>query len=214
MNIQSADILVYRLAGGDATGQHTFDLARLLDKAGVAVRILSNYGVGPAPADIRPWAQQVDYAGYTGDADLTILQYPLWFPLAERLRRAKGARIFWYHGVTPPTLWAAEAGRDLLRNGELRTELAWYAHLVVATSPFTAAELVRHAGYPREQIRVAPLGVDIAAFAAPTAQAELERLRVRWGIQDKRVLLYVGRVAGNKRIDLLIQALVRIGPNL
>ena len=209
---RTCHILVYRLYEGDATSRHTFELARIVAELGMRPAIFSSYGLGDLPADIRPIARQMDYAGYTAGADLTILQYPLWFPLAERFRARPGAGIFWYHGVTPPELWPEEDGRDLLETSQVRTELAHHAHLAVAASPFTAAELQRHSGYPAECVRVVPLGIDVQRFARLPQRAVLAKLGRRWRLEGKRVLLYVGRIAGNKRIDLLIDALALLAP--
>lgn len=212
MDLRTADILVYRLYDGDATSQHTFALARGLMQAGVRVQIHSNYPVGAVPPEIAPLAGQRHYADYRAGVDLTILQYPLWFPLAERFREGGGAKIFWYHGVTPPEFWPDPGERDLLSVSQTRTDLAWHAHLAVAASPFTADELHQHSGYPQGRTRVVPLGIDVARFAAPVAPAEVERVRSQWGLHGKRVILHVGRVAGNKRIDLLIDALAALAP--
>ncbi len=212
MSQRTCHILVYRLYEGDATSRHTFDLARAAADLDMRPAIFSNYGLGDLPADIRPIARIMDYAGYAGGADLTILQYPLWFPLAERFRTLNGAAIFWYHGVTPPALWPQSGGRDLLETAQVRTDLAQYAHLAVAASPFTAAELQRSSGYPADRLRVAPLGVDIARYATQPDPAQLAALRKQWRLEDRRVLLYVGRIAGNKRIDLLIDALSLLVP--
>jgi glycosyltransferase involved in cell wall biosynthesis len=206
----SADFLVHTLRSGDAIGQHTIELARLLGSAGMAVRIHSSYGVGPVPGDIAPLAQSLHYADYVGATDLTILQYGHWFPLAERFQQTPGRRIFWYHGVTPPPLWTDAATRGLLRNAQVRTNLAWDAHLVVATSPFSAAELQHHCGYPEERVRIIPLGVDVDALAQQPDPALLMQLRLQWRLQGKRVILYVGRIAGNKRVDLIIAAYAQL----
>lgn len=117
------------------------------------------------------------------------------------------ARVFWYHGVTPPALWGTNRDRDFLERSEVGAELAWCAHLAVADSPFGAAELGRLSGYPDPRIRVVPIGIDTASFLAKPPAKVLSKLGAKWNVSDKRVLLYIGRVAGNKRIDLLIDAL-------
>lgn len=207
MTERTCDILTYNLYRGDAVSQHTFELARVLAAMGMRPAIYSNYPPRDLPDDIRPIARQASYASYVSHADLTLLQYPLWFPLAERFRTSSGARLFWYHGVTPPEHWPLPEERDLLRIAQIRTELANHAHLAVAASPFTASELHAHCAYPADRMRVVPIGVDTGRFAATPDPALLARLRRRWNLDGKRVLLYVGRVAGNKRIDVLIQAL-------
>ena len=154
MAVRTCDILTYGLQDADATSQHTFDLARTLAAMGIRPAIHSHNAPRNLPADIWPIAQQTTYADYAPTADLTILQYPLWFPLAERFREVTGARVFWYHGVTPPEHWPIPGERDLLRTSQARTELANYAHLSIAASPFTAAELRSHAGVPADRLRV------------------------------------------------------------
>ncbi len=191
-----------------ALGLHTEALARVLDGLGweVSVALQNPRGVPAA------WRSRL--ARTPGPAELTILQYPIWFPLAETLHEASGATLFWYHGVTPPEMWSSAEDRDLLVRSVAGTELAWHAHLAVCDSPYIAGELRRYTGYPGERVRIVPLGVDGARFAAAPPAAELERLRSRWHLTGRRVLLYVGRIAGNKRVDLLIEALARLaGPH-
>lgn len=183
-----------------ALGLHTDALLRVLAGDGwqVGLELQNARGVPPAwRGCLNPLAQP---------PELTILQYPIWFPLAERFRTATGTAIFWYHGVTPPELWSGSE-RDVLTRSVAGTELAWNAHLAVCDSPFIAEELRRHTGYPADRLRVVPLGVDVARLAAPPPAAQLDRLRREWRLTGRRVLLYVGRVAGNKRVDLLIEAL-------
>ncbi len=203
-------ILINTLRLGDATSQHAFDLARALLQAGHEVQLLANFPPGPLPDDLRERIRQVHPGDYQPSAALTIVEYPLWYPLAERIREAPGARLFWYHGVTDPALWPTQGGADVLRNSLARTRLAWRAHLAVVTSPFTAAELIRHAGLPRERIHIVPLGVDLRAFADPALADQAQALRRRLKLGQRRVLLYVGRAAEHKRIDLLIDALAQL----
>jgi glycosyltransferase involved in cell wall biosynthesis len=210
MELRTLHFLVANMRHGDATSQHTFDLVRLFRNHGVNVQIYHNYPNGPLPDDIQPLVHQVDYAQYRPGADLTILQYPVWFPLAERFRQVPGAAIFWYHGVTPPALWGARPGLEMVQTAEVRTELAWHSHLAVTASPFTADELHRHSNYPSDRIHVVPLNIDIEALATAPSDEELTLLRRQWQAEGKRILLYVGRVAGNKRIDLLIRALAQL----
>lgn len=210
MQPRTLHFLVANMRNGDATSQHTFDLVRLLRQHGFKIEIHHNYPNGPLPDDILPHVRQTDYGQYLANADLTILQYPIWFPLAERFRQIAGAGIFWYHGVTPPALWGARPGLETVQTAEVRTELAWHAHLAVAASPFTADELHRHSDYPRERIHVVPLRIDVEALAKAPGAQELAELRRQWGAEGKRILLYVGRIAGNKRIDLLIRAVAQL----
>jgi glycosyltransferase involved in cell wall biosynthesis len=97
----------------------------------------------------------------------------------------------------------------LLATSIARTNLAWHATLVVATSPYTATELQRHADLPASHVRVVPLGVDLATFEQPDAAA-VARLRRTLGLTGRKVMLYVGRCVEHKRIDLMIETLAAL----
>jgi glycosyltransferase involved in cell wall biosynthesis len=147
---------------------------------------------------------------YHARADLTVLKYAIWFPLAERFRERSNPGLFWYHGVTPPHLWAGEYGRELLITSQMNSELVWYAHHAVADSPTNAQELHDWSGYPLERIAVVPIGIAVDRFRQAPSPQELNALRSAHGLHGKEVLLYVGRLAGNKRIDLLLAALAQV----
>ncbi len=206
---ETIDILIGNLRLGDAASQHTFELARALLAAGYRTRIVVNHRPGPLPDDLRGRIQQLHPGDYAPVADLTIVQYPIWYPLADRIQAAPGAALFWYHGITDPALWPDQA-TDLLTTSIARTSLAWHATLVVTTSPYTAAELQRHADLPPERMRIVPLGVAASDFSA--AAEPVAALRRSLGLDGKRVLLYVGRVAAHKRIDLMLTALAALAP--
>jgi hypothetical protein len=57
---------------------------------------------------------------------------------------------------------------------------------------------------------VVPLNIDVHALAQRSNEDELEALRRQRHLEGKRILLYVGRIAGNKRIDLLIRAVAQL----
>lgn len=208
--IQTASIAVPSLLTKDATGSHTLDLVRMLKNEGVATEIVCNFAANDLPADALSLVRIEEHPPYNFKNDLTIFQYPIWSSLAESLRFSQKTTLFWYHGVTPPKLWASSDGHELMELSERRTTLAWHADLAVCASPFTADELHRHSGYPKERIRVVPLGVDVSEMTQKPSVEIIEQLRTRWNLQDKQVLLYVGRIAGNKRIDLLIEGLATL----
>ena len=85
--------------------------------------------------------------------------------------------------------------------------LGLYNHLSVATAPSrTAAEIMRKNGL---RIPVFPIscGVDQQRFR-PIADIDRQAMRQRYNLKtDRYTLLFVGRVDGEKRIDLLLQAL-------
>jgi glycosyltransferase involved in cell wall biosynthesis len=210
MNIPAADLLVSTLRPGDAVGEHTMALARLLAERGARPHIHTTRIPAPLPPDISQMATATPIGAYHPAAELTLLEYAIWFPLAERFRERTAPGLFWYHGVTPPHLWAGDFGRELLITSQLNSELVWFAHHAVAVSPYIARELHEWSGYPLERIAIVPNGVAVERFRQPPSPAALDALRSAHGLHGKEVLLYVGRLAGNKRIDLLLEALAQL----
>jgi len=195
---------------GDATSNHLFEIARILQRQGVRVQVFSNWQPGPLPDDIRPLVRQIEANQYQPQSDLVLVEYPGWCPLAERIRDARGVTIFSYQGITPPSLWGNGEGQEHLQLSETRSQLAWYSHLATAASAYTAEELHRHSGYPQERIQVLPYSVPVDAFRNRPSQEKLDQLRAQWHLQGKRVVFFIGRIAGNKRVDLAIGAFARL----
>jgi holo-[acyl-carrier protein] synthase len=210
MAFKTAELLAPSVQTGDATSNHLFDVARALRDGGARPQIICNYPPGPTPNDLRPLVRQTDYTGFQPGGDLLLLEYPSWFPLAERIRDSRGATIFSYHGVTPPHLWGSDFGREQMQISQIRTQLAWFAHLALTVSPYMRQELHQNASYPLERIRVLPLRIPLDQLRTRPPENTLARLRNQWGLAGKRVLLYIGRIAGNKRIDLAIEAVAQL----
>ena len=140
-------------------------------------------------------------------SDLYIYHYPSRHELMESIRGIdRGTVIFYYHNVTPPELWGSNVGRDELIRGVEGKALAHHADLCIADSPLNKQELVE-LGYDADRVFVLPLVVDLARFTPGEQDLELVQ---RHGLAGQRVLLFVGRMAGNKRIDLLIEALHKV----
>lgn len=197
----------------DAIGQCLLHQWRFFRRRGDEVRIYTQHLPEGIPDDVRPDVQVVSAAdllaqrdAYFRTADLYVYHYPGRYDLLETMKGLdRGAVIFYYHNVTPPALWGAHVGADDLARGQAGvSKLARYADLVVTVSPFNAAELARDHGCAPESIRVLPLAVPLDAFHPGPADPKLLHAH---GLEGKRVILFVGRVAGNKRVDLLVEAL-------
>lgn len=201
----------------DAIGQCLLHQWRFFRRRGDEVRIYTQHPPEGLPDDVRDGlrddVQVVSAAGllaqrdaYFRTSDLYVYHYPGRYDLLETMKGLdRGAVIFFYHNVTPPALWGARTGADDLARGQAGvSKLARYADLVVTVSPFNAEELVCDHGCAPESIRVLPLAVPLDAFHPGPADPALLRAH---GLEGKRVILFVGRVAGNKRLDLLVEAL-------
>lgn len=200
------------LTGPDAVGNNIIQQARFFQRRGYDVRIfLDNppVAVGPDIVSITTICSLSDLIGghqpfFTG-SDLFIYHYPVRYPLLESIKGIDyGAVLFDYHGVTPPELWGVDHDRELIMRSVEGVALVHHADLAIAHSSFTQRELIERYNYPAERTRVLPYAVPLEQYQPGEADPALVR---QYDLSDRRVLLYVGRMAGNKRIDLLVRAL-------
>ncbi|MBN2409222.1 MAG: glycosyltransferase family 4 protein [Candidatus Aminicenantes bacterium] len=147
-------------------------------------------------------SESKDFGAFSGPSsgDITILHFALPSPLTGAFRKLRSKKVLIHHNVTSPGFFAgtsdemvriARLGREELRS------LAGDVDVALADSAFNARELVEY-GFREPQ--VFPLYVDFAKYRKPM-NAFLHRL-----FRDGRTnILFVGRVAPNKRIEDLIK---------
>jgi glycosyltransferase involved in cell wall biosynthesis len=206
-------IVHVNLEGRDAIGQSILNQARFFRRKGDQVTIYLAHPPQHVPLRVRSLTrvasldelinpQATDFL----TSDLYIYHYPGRYALLESMKSLdRGAVIFYYHNVTPPELWGSAFHVDELRDSIAKAGMfAQYADLTVTPSKFNATQLVQDYGLDEERIRVLPLAVALEDFRpAPKPQGLLRR----HDLPGKPVILFVGRMAGNKRIDLLVEAL-------
>ncbi len=204
------------LVAQDAIGQCMLHQLRFFRRRGDEVRTYTLHPPEGVTEDIVELTRVVDLADliarrgeHFARSDLYIYHYPGRYPLMESIKGLeRGAVIFYYHNVTPPELWNAASDREALRHSATSVdELAYYADLVVTPSPFNAKQLVEEQHLERDQIRVLPLAVPLNDFSPGAPDPALVRF---YHADGRAVVLFVGRMASNKRIDLLIEALSKV----
>jgi glycosyltransferase involved in cell wall biosynthesis len=141
------------------------------------------------------------------NADIYIFHYPIFYPLFEAITWVdRGVVIMDYHGITPPKLWEGD-GLDGLIEGLRQRSLSRYADYAIAHSSYAREELLEARAINPERVYVMPYVVPLEGFQPGPRDAELV---ARYGLEGRPVLLYVGRMAGNKRIIDLVRALALI----
>lgn len=155
-------------------------------------------------ADVVDERIRDDRAGILG-ADLVLLQYLLHYPLMDVARLLPGGRlVVEYPGITPPRFYPPEDPFGLMTAEALRhLDLLDRADAVMVHSEYMRSELGELRPSAADRIEVVPLGVG-PAFAPGAASPEL---RGRWAPDGGPLLLYVGRLTANKRLDVLVSAL-------
>ncbi|MBL8798429.1 MAG: glycosyltransferase, partial [Planctomycetia bacterium] len=200
---------------GDALGQQLAEKVAFLTETGAEVRVFVEDDRRLHPV-VRPFARQTsaetldeESRAYLADADVIIADYSQFYSLLHLLPALAGGKariVLDYHGITPPHFWQ-ESNREPLERGIQQRGLVWSADLAVTHSRFGRQELLQPTGFPPE--RIAALGYVInAEFFQPGPPVRL--LHARLGLGDATLLLFVGRLAPNKRAPLLVEALDRL----
>jgi glycosyltransferase involved in cell wall biosynthesis len=142
--------------------------------------------------DVRPFGDPTARRG-----DVTIFHYALPSPMTEPFAQLDGAKVVQYHNITPSAFFAPyDAG--LFRLAALgRRELATLAgrvDLALGDSEFNRQEL-EALGFARTG--VLPIAVDTERLTTAPRRPALERILADGLIN----ILFVGRIAPNKRIE-------------
>lgn len=142
--------------------------------------------------------------------------YPLsWSAFLEARRR--GIKVVGTNHFMPENL--APYFPKAIRSGEVLEKLLWrwmmnlYNRLDAVTAPSrTAAAILRHAGLRRPVYPIS-CGVDLGRFK-PDPGIDRQAYCRRFGLDaDKTLFFFVGRVDGEKRLDLLISSLKLLDRN-
>ena len=126
-------------------------------------------------------------------------------PAAHRAKHYNPAlKLVWaYHGLTPPEFLSGFREKILVRVRKMEYVRSMRrSDLVQTFSEYIKSELAGEGIDPSKMITM-PFGVDMARFSS----GDGARARSKYGIGDSFLLLYVGRLAGLKRVDELIRAI-------
>lgn len=197
----------------DAIGQCLSNQVRFFRRRGDEVQVYLLHPPHDVPDDLASLAHVVGLADliargdrHFAQSDLYVFHYPGRYPLLESIKEIdRGVVIFYYHNVTPPEYWGSDFDQESLqRSLESVGLFTHYADLVVTDSQFNADQLVDQYGCESDRIRVLPLAVALDQFSPGPQDLTLRR---QYNLEGRRAILFVGRMAGNKRVDLLVEAL-------
>jgi glycosyltransferase involved in cell wall biosynthesis len=208
-------LLTHNARAGDAIGNQVAEKLAFFRERGARVRVFVECDQRLHP-DLRPHCCRLGDPEPRGEAwrflisaDLVIVEYSQYFGslgLLPLLAKGKPRLLFDYHGVTPPKLWG-EHNREALEQGARQRGLVWCADAALAHSRFTVRELQDQTGFPAERLHRLghPIDTDRFCPAPPRRQ-----FRHQLGLADASLVLFVGRVAPNKRVPVLVEALHRL----
>jgi glycosyltransferase involved in cell wall biosynthesis len=211
----------------DALGNHVLNQLRFFQSRGYRALALVEHIDQRHPPEVRQHLARVTLetlragpvnpqtrraVNHFANADIYVFNYSAYYQLAEAIRMVgHGVTIFDYHGVTPPRMWEGD-DTEALVEGQRQIQLARYADYAIAHSGFTRAELLGTGGVVDGRIYQMPYVVPLERFRPGRRDPALA---ARYGLaEDQPVLLYVGRMAANKRIVDLVRALALIRERL
>jgi glycosyltransferase involved in cell wall biosynthesis len=213
-------LLSHSAQSGDAIGRQLAEKAAFFLDRGADVRLFVetdrrlHNGLRPHTSRFAPPEPRGPHWRFLTSADLIVVEYSQYFALLELLPLLAGGRpriLFDYHCVTPPE-FAAANHRDLLERGQRLRGLVWYADAAIAHCRFAWRELIDGTAFPAELTHQLGYAVDGKWFAPGQPAAALrQQLNLPAGSQ---LLLFVGRVAPNKRVTVLIEAVARLRERL
>ncbi len=202
----------------DAVGTHVAAQIQSLAEAGFRPLLLTEFVDERIPRALRrfmvtvnlehilhPNAQTRRFAEHLHYSAVVIVNYSSYYKLAELIRHVQAPVLFDYHGITPPAIWGiGQPGYEDLVLGVAHRNLVQFADYAVAHSQYMVDELIATDLIAASRVSVQPYPAlhNIGYGGEPNRQ-----LQEQYGLVGKRVLLYVGRMARNKRIHILVEAL-------
>jgi glycosyltransferase involved in cell wall biosynthesis len=207
-------LLTYNARSGDAIGNHVAEKLAFFVDSGADARVFVESDEALHPG-IRPYCRLLaaepsgDGWAYLRDCDLVVVDYSQWYSLLgllPLLARERPRILFDYHGVTPPENWPGTQAEALAKGRRFRG-IVWCADGALAHSRFARRELLEPTRFPKE--RTALLGYVVESPAAAPVASFVD-LRDRLGLGAAQIVLFVGRLAPNKRVPLLADVLQRL----
>lgn len=190
------------LEPGDAVSDIARQAARLLGELGQPPLVLTR----TAPASMREAIAPLERALESPDAAL-IMHYWGFSTVTWMLRALGGPKALYYHNITPPRFFRRGTPvHDATTRGYAQlARIAGDFDLLIGDSRYNLNDLAPYLKAPRPALHIYPVVEPAALHAARYDRRLLERLR-RAGETN---LLFVGRVAQNKRHDRLMRAFSR-----
>ncbi len=190
------DQLVPAFHRGDAVGDEAYELKQFLRSQGYASEI---YCLTRDPG-LEDQARLFDEFPPPSRSDITLLHFALASALTTALIQCPSKKAIIYHNITPPEFFAeanpAMANLARLGRAELQS-LQPHVDLGLADSEYNRLELER-LGF--RNTHVYPLFIDFAKYEKPLSRFLYDMFR-----NDRTNILFVGRIAPNKRIENLIK---------
>jgi glycosyltransferase involved in cell wall biosynthesis len=209
-------LLAYNAPSGDAIGNQVAEKLAFFLERGADVRVFLESDQRLHPA-VENRGARIEEPGskfedreeswdFLKSADLILVDYSQYYALLDWLPLLAGGKariVFDYHGVTPPHLWG-DFNLEAIEKGSRRRGLVWFADAAWVHSRFAQRELLDATGFPEAWVRRLGFPVDLERFSPGSPRLDW---RQRLGLGPVKLMLFVGRVAPNKRVSVLVEAI-------
>lgn len=197
MNSSRLHQAVEAILPGDATSDQVLLLQRWLREMGLQSDIYAALNKGGQREGVRPFAPQ-DLAG----EDLVMFHHTMGSDMLDQLAAAGVPLLLIYHNITPPQFFSRldlGVAQQLLRGRKQLAQIRAQTVLALSDSPYSELEL-KDLGFATTG--VLPIVLDEAMVNIAPDEALLAACRAAGPL-----LLFVGRLAPNKRQEDLIKLL-------
>lgn len=197
---KQVDQLLVGFSPGDAISDYALWLQAVLRSHGYASSIYARHFKPELSSTVRPWQELFSH----GKSPQLLFHYSIGSDVLDALRSYVGRLFIIHHNVTPPEYYArVNPTLSMLQQQGIASlpSFATQAIHAFADSNFNAMQLVQ-AGFPC--VSVQPLPFTASRFADPPSR-RFDRLLRKFRTR----LLFVGRVAPNKRHDQLVRIAAR-----
>jgi 1,4-alpha-glucan branching enzyme len=191
---------------------HIGELSRALVARGHEVTVFTGKAEErPSGVEIReiPARHARDFLPHLGGFDIVHTQYHPCLYVGVLARRQGLPHVFTFHGFAPIRHWNSNRQRLKMIRRRMGTFFALRlgANAYIAVSHFLAWTLSSRYLVPGGKIEVIPNGVDLVRFSP---EVDGTPVRERYGLADKRVVLYLGRLTRYKGAHFLLSAAPKV----
>jgi glycosyltransferase involved in cell wall biosynthesis len=208
-NFTAASLAELMARGSGRVALYTFAYERPpID--GVEVRFLGGVNRHGLGTNVRAFLRTLKNARELAGYDRLVLAGPDVGALPAihlAKRRNPKMRLIWvYHGLTPPEQLASIKNRLLTRVRRLAYARSMKRSDRIKTDSRYSKDELAGWGVDPSKVTVIPIGIDLTRFSPGPG----DNVRASFGVGDRFLLLYVGRLASGKRVDNLIRAIAKM----
>ncbi len=182
---------------GDAVSNTALAIDRFLRSQGIESRLVT------LTCDENMREQAILFGDYRVDpASIKILHFAIPSPLTGFFQDQRCRKVMFFHNITPARFFPSYSDffvRFVSAGREHLSLLARSFDLAIGVSEYNAGEL-RALGYAN--VRTFPLIVNLEDYSAPASRPYMELLK-----NERKNILFVGRVIPNKKIEDLVRVL-------